>query len=100
MAGKRPLAVPKGPSMLFSMPNIVGRRYNPGWQPNSPGESSSNWPGAVFGPIPWPNVVPSIVALANHPGIPRNRPQGITNNATSPLLENWLFIANLQKARG
>ena len=80
---------------LFSMPNIQGRQYAPGWQPNSPGNSSTpGWSGGTdFHVIPWPNVVPTLNALANDPGIARQRAIIPENNRYSFLPEHYLFIA-------
>lgn len=90
-------------SRLFNMPNIQGRQYAPGWQPNSPGESSTpGWSGGRdFRAIPWPTAVPSLVALASHPGIPRTPAEQISNNAYAYLPVNNLFISGfIGKSQG
>lgn len=60
---------------FFRVPDNSGKQYAPGWQPNDPGNSSTpGWNGGqTFMPVPWPNVVPSINALASDPGTPRAR---------------------------
>lgn len=78
----------------FHVPNIAGRQYAPGWQPNSPGESSPvGWPGAVFQPTPWPNAVQSLSTLANFAGIPRARGELPVNNRFAELPSNYLFMS-------
>jgi len=89
-----------GPSIDFRMPNIQGKRYDPGRQPYNPGESQAG-NGPHFSPLPWPNIVPSLVALANHPGVPRAQALQITNNSTAPAPANYLFLAGFAgKSRG
>lgn len=82
-------------SRLFTMPNIQGRVYAPGWQPNSPGESSTpGWSGGLdFRPIPWPTAVPTLSTLASFSGIARAPAVGIVNNAYSYLPAPNLFIS-------
>lgn len=87
---------------LFNVPNIVGKKYAPGWQPNNPGESSTpGWPGASMQVLPWPDAVPVLNTLANNPGIPRARaPVPVVDRyADSP--ENYLFIGGaVSKSQG
>ena len=80
---------------LFRVPEITGKQYAPGWQPNSPGNSSTpGWNGGtVFEQIPWPNVVPTLNALASDPGTARQRAIQSDVNRYAPLPENFLFIA-------
>lgn len=77
------------------MPNIQGREYAPGWQPNSPGNSSTpGWTGGMdFNPIPWPTMVPTISALASDPGTARQRAILPDVNRYGVLPEDYLFIA-------
>lgn len=83
------------------MPNIVGRLFRPGRQPYNPGESQMDSGGPAFNLIPWPNAVPSLLALANNPGIARERGMAIVNNANAQLPENYLFIGGvIGKSRG
>lgn len=79
---------------LFRMPDNSGQQYAPGWQPNSPGESSTpGWSGGMdYMLVPWPNVVPTINALANDPGTPRARAIIPVVNRYAPLPTNDLFI--------
>jgi len=72
---------------LFNLPDNSGKQYAPGWQPNSPGNSSTpGWSGGMdFMPVPWPNAVPTLNALANDPGTPRNR-------AILPDINRYAFI--------
>lgn len=72
---------------LFNVPDNSGKQYAPGWQPNSPGNSSTpGWNGGqTFNMIPWPNAVPSLNALANDPGTPRNR-------APLPVIDRYAFL--------
>lgn len=82
-------------SNLFHVPDNSGKRYAPGWQPNSPGNSSTpGWSGGLdFTNIPWPNIVPSLNALANDPGTARARAILPDVNAYAFLPTNDLFIA-------
>ncbi|MNV95148.1 hypothetical protein D3C71_1900100 [compost metagenome] len=77
------------------MPDNAGKKYAPGWQPNSPGESSTpGWSGgANFMGVPWPNAVPTLNALANDPGTARRRAilPDVNRYAFQP--ENDLFIS-------
>jgi len=72
---------------LFRMPDNSGKVYAPGWQPNSPGNSSTpGWNGGnYFNAVPWPNAVPSLNALANDPGVPRER-------APIPVVDRYAFL--------
>lgn len=92
MAG-RPLVMHVGPASLFNVPNVQAAYYAPGPQPNAPGESYiyPNFPQQQL--IPWPNAVPSLIALANTPGVPRDRALQIDNNSTAVLPSNFLFIS-------
>jgi len=97
----RPFYNQAGQAIPFRQPNIVGKFYRPGRQPNAPGESQIDSGNPHFSPIPWPNTVPSLVALANHPGIPRDRAMQISNNSTASLPLNYLFLAGFAgKSRG
>ena len=89
------------PAVPFIVPNVQPRFYAPGPQPNSPGESHIPDGNPHFSPIPWPNVVPTLLAWANNPGTPRaNAPVPVINRV-APLLENFLFIGGIvQKSRG
>lgn len=89
----RPILQNPGVAVPFFFPQIAGNQYRPGRQPFSPGESQMDSGGPVFNPIPWPNAVPSLLALANDPGTPRARALQINNNAEAVLPANWLFIA-------
>lgn len=100
MAG-RPIAMSKGPSVPFRFPNLASLFFRPGRQPYNPGESQMDSGGPAFNLIPWPNAVPSLVALANNPGIARERGLAIVNNSVSSLPENFLFIGGvIGKSRG
>lgn len=72
---------------LFHIPDNSGKTYAPGWQPNDPGNSSTpGWTGGRdFYMQPWPNAVPSLVALANDPGTPRMR-------APLPVVDRYAFL--------
>lgn len=97
----RPQKKYAGIASLFNFPNISGERFDPGRQPYSPGESQIDSGNPHFSPVPWPNAVQSLVALANHPGIPQGRPVAITNNADAVAPSNWLYIAGFAgKSRG
>lgn len=88
---------------LFRVPDNSGKRYAPGWQPNNPGNSSTpGWSGGMdFMPIPWPNVVPTINALANDPGTPRMRAVLPDINRYAFLPNEYLFIAGFaEKSQG
>jgi len=89
----KPFIRTSGHTNLFNVPNIVGKQYRPGRQPYSPGESQIDSGNPHFSPIPWPNIVPSVIALANSPGVPRTRALQIANNSGAPGLTNYLFIA-------
>lgn len=79
---------------LFRMPDNSGKRYAPGWQPNSPGNSSTpGWNGGMtFMAVPWPNAVPTINALANDPGTARARAILPDINRYAVLPTDTLFI--------
>jgi len=79
---------------LFNLPDNSGKVYAPGWQPNNPGDSSTpGWTGGMnFMPVPWPNAVPSINALANDPGTARTRAILPDINRYAFLPTNDLFI--------
>ena len=102
MAGKPFSVMDKGnPVMGFHVPNIQGKTYAPGQQPNSPGESYVAPIFPYYSPVPWPNMGPSLNALANHPGIPRDQPIQISNNSVAPAPDNYLFLAGIVgKSRG
>lgn len=90
----------KGFAIPFRMPNIQGRRYAPGPQPNSPGESCSPY-GTYYHAVPWPNAVGTVGALANFAGVARGQPIGIVNNAVATLPTENLFIGGfVAKSRG
>lgn len=80
---------------LFNVPDNSGKRYAPGWQPNSPGNSSTpGWSGGMnFMMIPWPDAVPTLNALANDPGTPRMRAILPDINRYAFLPTNDLFIS-------
>ena len=80
---------------LFRVPDNSGTVYAPGWQPNSPGNSSTpGWSGGMdFMPVPWPTMVPTINALANDPGTPRQRAVLPDVNRYAYIPENYMFIA-------
>lgn len=80
-------------NLPFHFPEISGKKYAPGSQPYSPGVSHADWPGAVFGPIPWPGVVPVLNTLSSNPGTPTGRAVIPVVNRYSPLPMNNLFIA-------
>lgn len=79
---------------LFTVPDNSGKSYAPGWQPNSPGNSSTpGWSGGQdFTMVPWPNAVPSLNALANDPGTPRERAVIPVVNTYTFLPEQFLYI--------
>lgn len=85
--------------MFFNMPNIVGRTYAPGPQPNDPGQSYQPWAGHVIGarnsPMPWPQMVGVFNLLIGNPGTARNRaPLPVVNTyASQPA--NYLFIGGV-----
>lgn len=85
--------------MLFNIPNIVGRQYAPGPQPNSPGNSTMVWAGSFIGarnsPMPWPTVVQNINLLIGNPGTARVRAPLPVVNRYSPLPQNYLFIGGM-----
>lgn len=94
MAGKRPLISHVGAALMFAAPNIEGKQYRPGRQPNAPGESQMDGQQfPYFRNIPWPRPVASLNALASSPGLPRARALQISNNAEAPLPANNLFLA-------
>jgi len=97
----RPFFNVAGPSQIFRVPNITPKVYRPGRQPHSPGESQIDSGNPHFNQIPWPNSVPSLIALANHPGTPRNRALQISNNSTASAPNNYLFLKGFAgKSRG
>ena len=97
----RPHRKPAGPALAFNFPEISGKVYRPGRQPFNPGESQIDSGNPHFSPVPWPNAVRSLNALANHPGIPQGRPIQITNNAEAVFPSNSLFLAGIvSKSRG
>lgn len=79
---------------LFRVPDNSGKQYAPGWQPNSPGNSSTpGWSGGLdFMAVPWPTAVPTLNALASDPGTPRTRAILPDINRYAPLPMNDLFI--------
>lgn len=86
---------------MFNIPNIVGRQYRPGRQPNSPGDSQIDAGLFHFRSIPWPNAVQTLSTLASIPGIPRAQALQINNNSTAVLPSNYLFISGfVGKSRG
>jgi hypothetical protein len=90
----------RGPALPFNFPYIAGASYAPGLQPNSPGESAMPY-GTYFHVIPWPNAVPSINALSNFAGMPRDYPIAIVNNANAPLPTQFLFFGGFSgKSKG
>lgn len=90
----------RGFSFPFRIPNIVGRLYAPGPQPNAPGESVVPYNNFYHG-IPWPNAVPSINALANFAGQARDWPIQSVNNAVATLPEQYLYIGGYsEKSKG
>ena len=85
----------------FRAPYIASNIYRTGRQPFAPGESQLDSGGPAFGPIPWPNTVPSLLALASFPGLPRDPALGIVNNSTSDTPNNNLFLSGFSgKSRG
>ncbi len=83
----------------FRIPNIVGREYQPGPQPNDPGNSTLLWAGGFIGarnsPFPWPTMVGVLNPLIGNPGTARMRaPLPVVNNY-APLPTNYLFIGNI-----
>ena len=96
----RPLHSSPGVALAFHAPYIAGRRLDPGRQPYAPGESQAD-SNPSFQAIPWPSVVPSLVALASNPGTPQARPVAVDNNATAPGLSNYLYLSGVVgKSRG
>jgi hypothetical protein len=89
-----------GAALPFNFPYLAGGAYSPGRQINAPGESCQPY-GPFFNLIPWPKLVPTISALANFPGMPRDYPVGISNNATATFPNNILFIQGFSgKSKG
>lgn len=90
--------------MLFKIPNVQGNVYTPGNQPSNPGVPTPAWAGHMglrLAPKSWPGPVPVINALANNPGMPRNRAPVPVVNAYSPLLVEALFIGGINgKSQG
>lgn len=85
----------------FIIPNIAGNKYDPGPQPNSPGNSVVEWCGCGGTLKPWPNTVPSLIALANNPGVAMNPALAQVNNQFATLPQNYMFIAGFaQKSQG
>ncbi|HKY44761.1 MAG TPA: hypothetical protein VJM50_16840 [Pyrinomonadaceae bacterium] len=82
---------------LFNMPDNSGKKYAPGWQPYSPGNSSTpGWSGGMdFMGVPWPTAVPSLNALASDPGTPRARAILPDVNRYAFLPTNDLFISGI-----
>lgn len=96
----RPLALHAGNGLHFFFPHIASLQYNPGKQIYSPGETCTPIP-QHFAPTPWPNVVPTINALASHAGVARERGTQIDNNSTAELPSNYLFLAGIiEKSQG
>lgn len=79
----------------FSFPYQANQFYpDPGPQPYDPGQSYSPSKARMTSLTlkPWPNVVPSINALASMAGIPRSRAPTALVNAYAPNPANYLFI--------
>lgn len=85
---------------IFNIPNIVGRQYATGAQPNTSGETVTPWQGSVYELKAWPNTVPSLNVLANNSGVPHSRAPipVIDQYAYSP--ENYLFIGGTVSKSG
>lgn len=89
----------RGP--IFTIPNIQGRVYAPGNQPNAPGNSHIAWSGPVFHGIPWPKTVPVLNVLANNSGIPRTQAITPVNNQFAQLPSQYLTLGGVvQKSQG
>lgn len=79
----------------FFMPYLAATFYNASNQPFSPGTPG----GAVrvgFDPKPWPQIVPSLNALANNQGTPRAQAVAQVNNRVAVAPANYLFIAGFE----
>lgn len=88
-------------AQFFHVPNIQGYAYAPGPQPNAPGVSHFPWDSWKESPVPWPNVVPSLNALANDPGTPRMRGGQPVINRIATLPADWLTIGGIvRKSQG
>lgn len=81
---------------LFRVPNIAGRTYAPGPQPNAPGVSFLPWLGHALGLSasrqPAPTPVGVINLLIGNPGTPRNRAPVPVVNQYGPLPTDYLTI--------
>ncbi len=83
-----------GPAGLFNIPKIAAQ-YFTGKQVNNPGETVTPWQGAVYHAIPWPNVVPTVNALAFNVGTPTERAGTAVNNSIAPGFTNPYFLAGV-----
>lgn len=100
MAGRR-IYNASNPAVPFFMPDNAGRQYVTGRQPWNPGETQADSGMPFFHMIPWPRPVASLVLLAHHSGIPRDRALLPVNNSTASQPENFLFLSGMVgKSRG
>lgn len=101
MAGKKSQhQTMHNPGLPFRIPEIVGRVFRPGRQPDNPGESQIDVDFGVA-PMPWPRQVAPLNLFAHSPGIPQAPALGIDNNRTAPLPYNALYISGFtKKSRG
>jgi hypothetical protein len=85
----------------FIIPNITPTVYDPGPQPNDPGQSVRLTRNSPLTVKPWPNAVPSLITLLSTGGIARARaPVSVVNNY-SPDPSNYLFIGGfVGKSKG
>ena len=79
----------------FHMPYMASNVYNPGHQPNNPGQTPGFPNGLNFNLLPWPDTVPTINALSNNPGTPHARGIQIQNNQYASLPSNYLFVSGV-----
>lgn len=87
---------------IFNIPNPASLAYIPGPQPFDPGNSVYQYTGSrADARHPWPPLVPSLLALANNAGHPRDRAIVAVNNRESPRPENYFFISGfVGKSKG
>lgn len=86
-------------AQFFRFPYIAGTRYEPGNQPNNPGEPGSGgmMENAAVRPIGWPGFVPGLLMLNGNPGVPRLRAPLPVVNQFSTLPNRYLFLGGIVK---
>lgn len=90
MSKKNMYAPPAG---AFHFPYIAGQQFAPGIQIYSPGESAALGAQPGYGPLPWPDAVPSLVALANFEGEARTRGGQPFVNRVAQSPSDFLYLA-------